>query len=434
MARIRPIQVADDGFWDEERPTRRTKALRYGAPVAVVGIAAATIGLVPALASSGAPDLPKITAQQLISKMAASDQQQVSGSLKITTDLGLPTMPGGGSLLGAANDLAGEKGGGAAASPESKLTELASGTHTLRVAADGPEKQRVSIVENAAEYSMIHNGDQMWAYDSGSNSVFHSKDAAGKRDHRGESPRDLRDATPQQFAKQMLAAVDDTTEVTVDGTTSVAGRDAYQLLIKPKQSASTVGSIRIAVDADNGVPLKFTLTPKSGGKAAVDVGFTKVDFGKPAAGTFDFTPPKGAKVTEDGAADHREKGHQGKGFHEKGFQGKSFKDRSPGKSPGMAAGEGPLSGLNVTGKGWDTIARLDGPGAGASGGAPSAPGGDSGAASGLLGSFGKKVKGDFGSGTVFSTRLVNALMTDDGKVFVGAVDKDALVAAANKAK
>lgn len=416
MARIRPIQVADDGFWDEDRPTRRTKTLRYGAPVAVAGIAAATIGLVPALASSGAPDLPKITAQQLISKMAASDQQQVSGSLKITTDLGLPTLPGGGSLAGAANDLAGEKG--ATASPEAKLSELVSGTHTLRVAADGPDKQRVSIVENAAEYSMIHNGDQLWAYDSGSNSVFHStapKDAAGKRDHRGETPRDLRDATPQQFAKQMLAAVDDTTEVTVDGTTRVADRDAYQLLIKPKQSASTVGSIRIAVDADNGVPLKFTLTPKSGGKAAVDVGFTKVDFGKPAAGTFDFTPPKGAKVTEDDVADHREKG---------------FKERPGGADP-MSG----LSGLNVTGEGWDTIARLDdGQKAGATGESPSAPGGDGGAASGLLGSFGKKVKGDFGSGTVFSTRLVNALMTDDGKVFVGAVDKDALVAAANKAK
>lgn len=420
MARIRPIQVADDGFWDEERPTRRTKALRYGAPVAVAGIAAATIGLVPALASSGAPDLPKITAQQLISKMAASDQQRVSGSVKITTDLGLPTLPGGGSLAGAANDLAGGKGDGA--SPEAKLSELVSGTHTLRVAADGPDKQRVSIVENAAEYSMIHNGDQLWAYDSGSNSVFHStspKDAAGKRGHRGEAPRELGDATPQQFAKQMLAAVDDTTSVTVDGTTRVAGRDAYQLLIKPKESASTVGSVRIAVDADNGVPLKFTLTPKSGGKAAVDVGFTKVDFGKPAAGTFDFTPPKGAKVTEEnGASDHQEK---------------SFKGQHPGGGAGALAGS--LSGLNVTGKGWDTIARLDDQGAGGSKDAPSsAPSGNGGEASGLLGSFGTKVKGDFGSGTVFSTRLVNALMTDDGKVFVGAVDKDALVAAANKAK
>ena len=37
-------------------------------------------------------------------------------------------------------------------------------------------------------------------------------------------------------------------------------------------------------------------------------------------------------------------------------------------------------------------------------------------------------------GTVFSTRLVNALITDNGKVYVGAVTQDALLKAANAAK
>ncbi|MET8177949.1 DUF2092 domain-containing protein [Streptomyces sp. NPDC005336] len=407
MARIRPTQVADDGFWDDERPTRRKKVARYAAPAAVAGIAAATIGLVPALASTGDPDLPKISAEELISKMAASDTQQLSGSVKITTDLGIPSLPGGGSIA----DLGGGQGGdgGASASPDSRLIELASGSHTLRVAADGPDRQRVSIIENAAEYSMIHNGDETWAYDSSSNSVYHAtapKDAKARGDHRQDVPKDLRDATPQQIAKKVLASVDDSTEVAVDGTARVAGQDAYQLLIKPKQqSDSTIGAIRIAVDADNGVPLKFTLTPKSGGKAAVDVAFTKVDFGKPTASTFDFTPPKGAKVTEQSARDH------------------GAKDTKDARNA--------LAGLKVIGQDWDSVVRLDSPG----GEAP-ATRGDSGpdSASGLLGGLGKKVKGDFGSGTVVSTRLVNALLTDDGKVFVGAVDKDALVKAADSAK
>ncbi|MFI8984377.1 outer membrane lipoprotein carrier protein LolA [Streptomyces antimycoticus] len=412
MARIRPTQVADDGFWDDERPSRGKKVARYAAPVAVAGIAAATIGLVPALASTGDPDLPKISAQELISKMAASDAQQMSGSVKITTDLGIPSLPGGGSLA----DLGGAQGGEESASPESRLMELVSGSHTLRVATDGPGKQRVSIVENAAEYSMIHNGDEIWAYDSGSNSAYHAtapEEAKAKGDHRQELPKDLRGATPQEIAKTVLASVDDTTDVTVDGTSRVAGRDAYDLLIKPKaDSDSTIGSVRIAVDADNGVPLKFTLSPKSGGKAAIDVGYTKVDFGKPKASTFDFTPPKGAKVTEERKADRPEA---------KDFGTKDFKDA-----------QGVLSGLKVVGEGWDSVARLDTPG----GAASTTPGGDSGpgAASGLLGGFGKEVKGDFGSGTVVSTRLVNALLTDDGKVFVGVVDKAALVKAANAAK
>jgi hypothetical protein len=53
---------------------------------------------------------------------------------------------------------------------------------------------------------------------------------------------------------------------------------------------------------------------------------------------------------------------------------------------------------------------------------------------GFLDSLGDKVTGKFGSGTVFKTRLINALITDDGKVYVGAVDKNALVKAAESVK
>ncbi|MCF2436869.1 hypothetical protein LV779_33830 [Streptomyces thinghirensis] len=57
-------------------------------------MAAATIGLVPALADSGDPDLPKVTAEQLIEKIAKSDVEQLSGTVKISTDLGLPDLGG----------------------------------------------------------------------------------------------------------------------------------------------------------------------------------------------------------------------------------------------------------------------------------------------------------------------------------------------------
>ena len=60
-------------------------------------------------------------------------------------------------------------------------------------------------------------------------------------------PKGLKNATPQDLAQQALKAAGDTTSVTVDGTARVAGRDAYQLLIKPKQSASTIGSTMATV-------------------------------------------------------------------------------------------------------------------------------------------------------------------------------------------
>ncbi|MFI8170277.1 outer membrane lipoprotein carrier protein LolA [Streptomyces sp. NPDC086081] len=405
----------------DERNSRRRKAARYVVPVTVVGVAAATIGLVPALADSGDPDLPKITAEQLIQKIAESDTEQFSGTVKISTDLGLPNL--GGLESGLLSGAAGGGEGSSSADPTAKLTELASGTHTLRVAADGPDRQKLSLLENAAEYSIVHNGKDVWAYDSKSNEVYHGTASAGPERDKDRQPP----ATPKDFAEEALKAVGDTTSVTVDGTAQVAGRDAYKLLVEPKQSGSTVGAITVAVDAETGTPLKFTLTPSSGGAAVVDVGFTQVGFAKPAASTFDFTPPKGAKVTEEKDAGKdfgKEFGKDfGKDFEKGGARGHA--EKAP--KPGAGLGDGP-AGVKTIGEGWNAIATFDTGGEGV-------PSGEAaGQFGGFLDSLGDKVTGDFGSGTVFSTRLINALVTDDGKVYVGAVTKDALVKAADAGK
>ncbi|MEH0561686.1 MULTISPECIES: LolA family protein [Streptomyces] len=389
----------------------RRKAARYIVPFAVAGVAAATIGLVPALADSGDPELPDITAQELIEKIAASDQEQLSGTVKVTTDLGIPSL---GGLAGSFAPGAGSGSGESGASPDAKLMELASGTHTLRVAADGPDKQRLSILGDGSEYSLVHNGDDVWGYDSESNEVYHAESDGSGKDGEHKAPKGV-PATPKELAEEALAAAGDTTSVTVDGTAQVAGRDAYKLVIKPKQSGSTIGSVTVAVDASTGVPLKFTLAPSSGGKAAVDAGFTKVDFSKPDASSFSFTPPKGAEVTE---ADDLEA--------EAGKSGSADKARKD-----LGALED-FKGLNVIGEGWNAVARIEVPGGA---GLPTEGSGDAPAqAQQFLDALGDKVTGDFGSGTVFKTRLVNALLTDDGKVYVGAVTEDALVEAAGTAK
>ncbi|MFB6509621.1 outer membrane lipoprotein carrier protein LolA [Streptomyces virginiae] len=393
------------------------KAARYAVPVAVAGVAAATVAMVPAFANAGGPDLPKVTAQQLIEKVAASEVQQLSGTARITTDLGLPKIASG--LLG---------GGGIAggsANPEDKVAQLANGSHTLRVAADGPDRQRLTFLDGKDEYSLIHNGDDVWGYDSKSNEVFHEKNAeAGKGKDGGKEHKtaDRLAASPQKLAEEILKAAGPTTDVSVGDTAQVAGRDAYQLVLKPKQSGSTVGSVQIAVDAKNGVPLRVQLLSAQGGKPIVDAGFTKVDFAKPAGDTFAFTAPKGAKVTE--GVDEAGKG--GAGEHWKALE--SF----PGLG-GLTGGAGEKGDVKVLGEGWSTVARID------SGVDRSLKDLENDKntpkeAKQFLDSLGDKVTGKFGEGRVLSTRLVNALITDDGKVYVGAVTKDALVKAADANK
>ncbi|MET9701137.1 DUF2092 domain-containing protein [Streptomyces sp. NPDC006529] len=393
------------------------KASRYAVPVVVVGVAVATVGLVPAFANASGPDLPKVTAQQLIEKIAASDAQQLSGTAKISTDLGLPSL---------ATGLLGDRGvSGGSADPQDKLTQLATGTHTFKVAADGPDRQRITFLDGKDEYSLIHNGGEVWGYDSKSNEVFHEKDGGARAGEKGKEHKtaDRLGSSPAQLAQEALKAAGPTTDVSVGDTAQVAGRDAYQLVLKPKASGSTIGSVQIAVDAKNGVPLRFQVLSSQGGKPILDAGFSKVDFAKPAADTFAFTPPKGATVKEGSAAPHGDKAER-------------RMDSLP--IPGLdgltgGAGKGQTT---VLGEGWASVARIDsGTGKGLKDfegkanekGAPKE-------AKQFLDSLGDKVTGKFGSGRVFSTRVVNALITDDGKVYVGAVTKDALVKTANAAK
>ncbi|WP_030773631.1 LolA family protein [Streptomyces sp. NRRL F-2664] len=394
------------------------KAARYAVPVAVAGVAAATVAMVPAFANAGGPDLPGLTAQQLIEKVAASDVEQLSGTAKISTDLGLPKIASG--LLGGGGVT------GGSANPEDKVAQLANGTHALRVAADGEDRQKVTFLDGKDEYSLIHNGDEVWGYDSKSNEVFHEKATPSEKAGRGADKEhktgDRLTASPQKLAEEILAAAGPTTDVSVGETAQVAGRDAYQLVLKPKQAGSTVGSVQIAVDAKNGVPLRVQLLSAQGGKPIVDAGFTKVDFVKPSADTFAFTPPKGAKVTE-GADGH------GKGDRDGAFKAlESF----PGLE-GLAGGPGGKGDVKVLGEGWATIARIDS-GAGRSLKDLENDKNTPKEAKQFLDSLGDKVNGTFGEGRVMSTRLFNVLVTDDGKVYAGAVTKDALVKAADADK
>ncbi|WP_063748927.1 LolA family protein [Streptomyces sp. NRRL B-24484] len=375
------------------RSGRRT-LVRVAVPVAVVAAVAAGVGLVPALASDSGPDLPSVTAEQLVAKALGSDTEALSGTVQVKADLGVPSQ-----LLGAAGGLAGQGGAGPSASggaqPEAKLAELLGGQHTLQVAVDGPDRQRIGLVDNLAGYELVHDGANVWAWDSSSNEAVHltAPQGAGKHSDRSVPP-----VTPQDAAKQFLAFASGTTTVAVDGTMKVAGRDAYRLTLTPKGQGSTIARVRIAVDAEHGVPLSVQATAVSGGPV-LDVHYSKVSFDRPAASTFSFTPPKGAKVTEH-RADGQLAGH----------------DAPNGKPFGKQAGGAPD--VQVTGEGWTTVVSTRLP----VGEVPGRDGGhgSKGAAQNplsLVKAFGKPV----GGGTLIGTKVVNVLVTDDGRVFAGAV-------------
>jgi outer membrane lipoprotein-sorting protein len=297
-----------------------------------------------------------------------------------TSDLGLPQLPTTGPGSVGATSLA----------------SLLTGSHTLRVWLAGDTKQRVALLGTLGESDVVRNGRDAWLWSSEDRKATHYRLPAAAATSRPEVPLPS-GVTPQEAAEQALAAIDPTTSVTTDGTGQVAGRDAYELVLAPKDSRALVGQVRLAVDAQTSVPLRVQVFGKNSGNGpAFSVGFTSVSFDVPGASQFAFNPPPGAKVTEG-----------------------TFPTGAQRPSAGAA---GAKQGVTTVGTGWTTVAVL-----------PDTTGQQ--ASDGTLGTFLNqlpRVSGSWGSGRLLTSALVSALLTDDGRLIVGLVPPELLYAAAGK--
>ena len=372
--------------------TRRRAA--WAAPAVGLAVVAAAVGI--PIVASASPSLPHKTAAQLLVDVAKSGETPLSGTVVETARLGLPALP----------DI-----GGTAISPAA----LVAGSHTARVWYDGGAKARIALVGNLAETDLVRNGRDAWLWTSGRNTAQHWRLPAHAADKTATSsspssptPSAAESGTPQQAARQALAAVSPTTKVTVDGTASVAGRSAYELVLAPRDSRSLVGDVRIAVDAKTSVPLRVQVHARGAtGRPAFETTFTSVSFSKPSASVFRFSPPPGAKVTTSNVAPSNVKDTARTADH--------------GSSP------------KVIGKGWTAVVALSG---------VSLPAGPSGeerhhgsTAADQLSALTRAmtpVSGAFGSGHLLRTKLVTVWLLDDGRAFVGAVSPAFLEQAAAK--
>ena len=372
---------------------------RWAAPAAAVAAVAAGT-LVTNLTASADPSLPPRSAAQLLADVQRAQLAYVSGTVVQSADLGLPDL----SALG------GRQG-------SSSLQSVVTGTHTWRVWYGGEQQQRLALVGSLGESDVIRNGRDLWLWSSDQKTAEHYRLPAkpagqthGAQAGGPSSPRatDL-PKTPEEAAQRALAALDPTTAVTTSGSSVVAGRSAYDLVLKPRDTASLVASVRISVDAQRHIPLRVQAYSTKRANPAFEVGFTSIDFGRPDARQFAFNPPPGTKVTEH-----------------------------PVTAPDKAKEQGkdkvrPKGAPTVVGKGWAAVAvgTLP-PGALTSGsttsGSTSGQRGQGDQLQALLKNL-PRVSGSWGSGRLMNGTLFSAVLTDDGRYAVGAVKPETLYAA-----
>jgi outer membrane lipoprotein-sorting protein len=331
------------------------------APVVVAGVVA-----VPLVAAATPPDLPAKSAQQVLELVAKSkDVQGFSGVVEQRSNLGLPAVPS----IGAGSDT-----------DTASTLDLLSGTHTARVEVAGASRARIAVLDDSAERDVVRDGRSVWLWDSKKNTAAHVVASGDARPgiEQGALP------TPAEAAQELLAKVDGTTRVSVDSAQQIADRDAYTLVLTPRTTQTTIGSVRIAVDAKTGLPLDVQVLARGASSPAFETGFTSISYAVPAASRFDFTPPSDAKVTT--------------------------KTVTPGDRPQhRATGSGPRP--EVSGSGWASVVTVP---------AERVP-------SDLAeNATVRRLTTAADGGRVLHTALVNVLLTDDGRVLAGAVPVSSL--------
>jgi outer membrane lipoprotein-sorting protein len=370
----------------------RRPRLRWAVPAAAGAliVGGTLAGTVAASADAG---LPPKSAQELLVDLQAPHPTALSGTVVASADLGLPELP-----MGAASNA--------------ELSSLISGSHTLRVWSDGPDRTRLAMLGNAAESDIVRNGKDVWMWSSDANTADHyvlpARDAAMARP---TPPAGVTlPSTPQEAADLALKELGGTTDVSTTGVAKVAGRPVYELVLTPKQSDTLIDRVAIAVDAETSVPLRVQVFSTQLQDPAFEVGFTNVDFATPDASLFAFTPPPGATVTEHAAADHVAK-----------------PDDPAAQLDGAAR-------PTVVGTGWSQVMvaavptdmGAATPGDGHTGNSDTAANNDQVMA--MLQAL-PTTTGAWGTGRVLNGTLFSAILTDDGRIAIGAVSPETVGAA-----
>lgn len=382
-------------------------ALRWALPAAVlVGVVAAG-GAGKVLIGDTTGALPSRSPQQLLMDVAQAKVDTLSGTIVQKSALGLPALPNVGE--GSAN-----------------LSSLVSGNHTLRVWYDTPNHVRLSLLGTNGESDVIRNNQDVWVWNSQQKSATHTtltedqaKAQAGRdgKMPNGLMPSDLPSGSASGsgmptdlngMTSQLLSTLGTSTDISTNGTAKVAGRSAYELVLTPKDSASRVRDIRIAIDGERHIPTRIQVYARGAQAPAFEAAFTSISFGKPSSAEFSFKPPAGTKVTEGDKS------------------GKHDAKTPDAKTPDSAD----KSQTQVVGTGWTSVFVAKDVKTTPTG---SADAKDSQAFTNFVNSL-PQVSGAWGSGHLLQSKLFCVLLTNDGRVFAGAVDPSALYAAAAQVK
>ena len=250
-------------------PTSRLLVLVFALLVVSAGGAALAVA---ASGDSGPTPPPEPLAQALHDAVAAPAPDGITARITFTNKL----FPSG-ALLGSAG---------------SSLMSGASGR--LWVTGDG--HGRIELQSDAGDAQIVWSPTEVTVYDASSNTVYKATLPAksGATQDKGALP------TVAQISDFLTKAGADVS-VSDAQPVDVAGRAAYSVTVAPKHDGGLLGSVELAWDAANGVPLRAAVYAQGASSPVLSLAVTDVSYGAVSASDVDVSPPADAKVVELGS-------------------------------------------------------------------------------------------------------------------------------------
>lgn len=380
------------------------------------------LGSVAFAMPAAAVDLPDLTPQELLSLMDG-EVTGFSGTVVKTSNIGLPALEMSSMMSQEQVDEMAER------MPEgfedlvpqlieqnalTQLIELAAGTHTMRVYAS-ELGVRVQVLDPLSQRDFIVNDNEFWAYDAGKATALTGTFDPQMQATLEESLLQLQvdAASPEAVVDALLEEVSDSTVLSVGDDHSIAGRSAYELIATPLSDVSLIDSIVVSIDSETGMALDVKVFSVEQSEPAFALGFESIRFETPDAALFSFTPPAGTTVeVQQFPEELRELSEEyaGREFTEAELENLSADAKAQWEAQGLPAGD-------IVGENWESIVYLAS--------VPADVPLDM-----LETELFADLMTDVDGGKVFSTPIVNVLITDSGEVYAGAVTIAHLLAVA----
>ena len=401
------------------------KISKRWAPAALVATAI-TAGTIALPMQANAVDLPDLTPQQVMLLMEG-EIQGFSGTIVKTSELGLPPLQMS-SMMN--EDMIKEM--------EEKLpegfedfvpslieqnaitqaVELIAGTHKIRVYASN-EGARVQVLDTMSQRDVVINKDEFWFYDSRKATAITGAivpmDQAELEGAQTEAEAKLQEyaaqlqldiSNPEAVANYLMEQIGESTSVSVGKDHRVAGRTAYQLIAQPNADNSLIESVIVSVDSENGMALDVKVYSKEQELPALHVGFESISFEVPSASMFSFTPPAGT-IVETMEVPAELEAQLEKLKAEADLSDLTDEQKAALRAE-IEAKYGPAPSTELIGQGWESVVYLSA--------IPSQVPMEL-----LENELFADLMTTVAGGKVFSTPVMNVLITDSGEVYAGAV-------------